>query len=57
MVREKLDVLHVITSIQFYDHNNNICQASTLSSVEITKIKQVFFLTLKYEMWSYLLLL
>ncbi len=27
-----------------YDHNNNnVCQASTLSSKEITKIKQVFF--------------
>ncbi len=40
-----------------YDHNNNnVCQASTLSSEEITKIKQVFFLTLKHEMWSYQLL-
>ncbi len=40
-----------------YDHNkNNVCQASTLSFEEITKIKQVFSLTLKHEMWSYLLL-
>ncbi len=31
-----------------YDHNNNnVCQASTLSSEEITKIKQVFFLNSK----------
>ncbi len=36
------------------DHNK-VCQAST-SSEEITKIKQVFFLTLKDEMWNYLLL-
>ncbi len=44
-----------------YDHNSNICQASTLSSEEITKIKRVvffffFFNTLKHEMWNYLLL-
>ncbi len=32
------------------DHNN-VCHAST-SSEEITKIKQVFFLTLKDEMWN-----
>ncbi len=44
MAREKIRVLCVITSI-IYDHNNNnVCQASTLSSEEITKIKQVFFL-------------
>ncbi len=30
-----------------YDHNNNVCQASTLSSEEITKIKRVFFLNSK----------
>ncbi len=31
-----------------YDHNNNnVCQASTLSSEENTKIKQVFFLNSK----------
>ncbi len=31
-----------------YDHNNNnVCQASTLSSEEIAKIKQVFFLNSK----------
>ncbi len=43
MVREKLRVLCVITSI-IYDHNyNNVCQASTLSSEEITKIKWVGF--------------
>ncbi len=39
-----------------HDHNNNVCQASTLSSEEITKIKLVLFLTVKHEMWSYLLL-
>ncbi len=40
-----------------YDYNNNnVCQASILSSEEITKIKQVFS-TLKHEMWHYLLLL
>ncbi len=38
MMREKLCVF---TSI-FYDHNN-VCQASALSSEEITKIKLVFF--------------
>ncbi len=38
-----------------YDHNNNnVCQASTLSSEDITKIKPVFSFTLKHEMWSYL---
>ncbi len=31
IVREKLCVLRVITSI-IYDYNNNLCQASTLSS-------------------------
>ncbi len=49
MVREKLCVLCVIASI-INDHNNNVCQASTSSSEEITKIKPVFFvvfLTLK----------
>ncbi len=41
MVMKKLCVLRVITS-KIYDHNNNnVCQASTLSSEEITQIKPV----------------
>ncbi len=48
MVREKFCVLRVIISI-VYDHNNknNVCQASTLSSEEITKTKRVFVLNSK----------
>ncbi len=30
------------TDTLYHHNNNNICQASTLSSEEITKIKQVF---------------
>ncbi len=53
MMREKLRVLCVITSI-IYDHNNNnVCQASTLSSEEITKIKPVFFNTCNVELSAF----
>ncbi len=41
-MREKLCVLRVITSIIYDRNNNNVFQASTSSSEEITKIKIVF---------------
>ncbi len=44
-MRENLHVLHVITSIQsMITTTTTFCQASTLSSEEMTKIKRVFFL-------------